>query len=131
MKIKKFNVYSIKENINNVDKIEEFFNRMLEIVDYDNEYEEGDEPSQSDLSSEVGDLMNTMDLTTDDLQNIVNKYTDSIYVDLYVKPQLEYELGENSRITNLDSFLIKSGINDLRKFKSQLEKMGYIIIKNK
>ena len=123
--IKKFNEYSLNEELENgkdLNKLEKFYKRMKEIVNYDeDEYDQGDEPTRSDLASEVGDLMDELSLTTDDLQYIVDKHLNDIDVEWYVKPQLQYELGllsENEKIINI---MKKYGVTEIDAFIKELE----------
>lgn len=132
--IKKFNEYSLNEEIENnqeSNKLEDFYNKMKKLVNYDEEeYEQGDEPTRSDLASEVGDLMDEYELTTDDLQSIVDKYPNDTDVEWYVKPQLDYELEQSGKNIELLNVLKTYGITDVDKFYRSLNKIGYRISLN-
>jgi flagellin-specific chaperone FliS len=95
MRIKRFN--QLYESISQ-DRIKEFYDRVIKIVDFnEDEYEQGDEPSNVDLLDEVGDLMNEFGLTTQDIRDIVDAYPNDFYIDTYVKPQLDYEEEQRSK----------------------------------
>lgn len=152
--IKKFNEYSLNEeiekpfNISDIKpykhkigksvektksptKLEDFYDEMKKIVNYDeDEYDQGDEPTRSDLASEVGDLMDEYELTTDDLQSIVDKYPNDIDVEWYVKPQLDYELKQSGKNIELLNVLKTYGITDVDNFYRSLNKIGYRISLN-
>jgi hypothetical protein len=127
--IKKFNEYIINEEINplvGIDKTKMFYDGMKKITEYDeSEYEQGDEPSRADLADEVGDLMDKMLMTTDDLQQVVDKYPNDIDVEYYVKGQLEYELKHRQEEQSLEDILKKHGVNDINGLKKDLKKIGY------
>lgn len=129
--IKKFNEYSLNEELENnqeSNKLEDFYNKMKKLVNYDeDEYEQGDEPTRSDLASEVGDLMDEYELTTDDLQSIVDKYPNDTDVEWYVKSQLDYELEISGKNIELLNVLKTYGITDVDKFYRSLNNIGYRI----
>ena len=64
--LKKFNEASF-------DRIEEFVKIADKIINYDDsELEEGDEPSNTDILSELGDLCNELTFTSEELQQVIN-----------------------------------------------------------
>jgi hypothetical protein len=64
--LKKFNEASF-------DRIEEFIKLADKIINYDeSEYEQGDEPSNTDILSELGDLCNELTFTSEELQQVIN-----------------------------------------------------------
>ena len=64
--LKKFNEASF-------DRIEEFIKIADKIINYDEgELEEGDEPSNTDILSELGDLCNELTFTSEELQQVIN-----------------------------------------------------------
>ena len=64
--LKKFNEASF-------DRIEEFIKIADKIINYDeSELEEGDEPSNTDILSELGDLCNELTFTSEELQQVIN-----------------------------------------------------------
>ena len=64
--LKKFNEASF-------DRIEEFIKMADKIINYDeSELEEGDEPSNTDILSELGDLCNELTFTSEELQQVIN-----------------------------------------------------------
>ena len=64
--LKKFNEASF-------DRIEEFIKIADKIINYDDsELEEGDEPSNTDILSELGDLCNELTFTSEELQQVIN-----------------------------------------------------------
>jgi hypothetical protein len=64
--LKKFNEASF-------DRIEEFIKMADKIINYDeSEYEQGDEPSNADILSELGDLCNELTFTSEELQQVIN-----------------------------------------------------------
>lgn len=64
--LKKFNEASF-------DRIEEFIKIADKIINYDDsELEEGDEPSNTDILSELGDLCNELTFTSEEIQQVIN-----------------------------------------------------------
>ncbi len=64
--LKKFNEASF-------DRVEEFIKLADKIINYDeSELEEGDQPSNSDILSELGDLCNELTFTSEELQQVIN-----------------------------------------------------------
>lgn len=66
--LKKFN-----EEIGNP-KFLNFVNKLNMLFDFD-EYEEGDEPSNTDLLSEIGDLCNEFDMSSSDIEEVIKNYS--------------------------------------------------------
>ena len=96
--IKKFNEYNLTESNSTQDKIDKFYTSMINIVNYDeDEYEEGDEPSMGDLFELVGDLMDNMNMSTEDLQSVVDRYPNDSDVERFVKDEIEYEIKEKEK----------------------------------
>jgi hypothetical protein len=55
------------------DRIEEFIKMADKIINYDeSELEEGDEPSNTDILSELGELCNELTFTSEELQQVIN-----------------------------------------------------------
>jgi hypothetical protein len=65
--LKKFN-----EEIGNV-KYLNFVQKLNKLFDF-NEFEEGDEPSNTDLLSEIGDLCNEFDMDEGDIQEVLTNF---------------------------------------------------------
>ena len=64
--LKKFNEASF-------DRIEEFIKIADKIINYDeSEFEQGDEPSNTDILSELGYLCNELTFTSEELQQVIN-----------------------------------------------------------
>jgi len=64
--LKKFN-----ESINH-NKVNDFISMSNSIINYDeSEYEQGDEPSNIDILSELGDLYNDLDMTKEELELVI------------------------------------------------------------
>jgi len=64
--LKKFNEASF-------DRIEEFIKLADKIINYDeSEFEQGDEPSNTDILSELGDLCNELTFTSDEIQKVID-----------------------------------------------------------
>lgn len=64
--LKKFNEASF-------DRIEEFIKIADKIINYDeSELEEGDEPSNTDILSELGDLCNELTFTSEEIQQVID-----------------------------------------------------------
>ena len=64
--LKKFNEASF-------DRIEEFIKLANAIINYDeSELEQGDEPSNTDILSELGDLCNELTFRSEELQQVIN-----------------------------------------------------------
>jgi len=54
-------------------RIEEFIKMADKIINYDeSELEEGDQPSNTDILSELGDLCNELTFTSEELQQVIN-----------------------------------------------------------
>lgn len=57
----------------NFSRIEEFIKSANQIINYDeSEFEQGDEPSNTDILSELGDLCNELELPSEELQHVIN-----------------------------------------------------------
>jgi len=55
------------------DRIEEFIKMADKIINYDeSELEQGDEPSNTDILSELGDLCNELTFTSEELQQVID-----------------------------------------------------------
>jgi MoaA/NifB/PqqE/SkfB family radical SAM enzyme len=55
------------------DRIEEFIKLADKIINYDEiELEEGDEPSNTDILSELGDLCNELTFTSEEIQQVID-----------------------------------------------------------
>ena len=55
------------------DRIEEFIKIADKIINYDEiELEEGDEPSNTDILSELGDLCNELTFTSEEIQQVID-----------------------------------------------------------
>jgi hypothetical protein len=55
------------------DRIEEFVKLANTIINYDeSELEQGDEPSNADILSELGDLCNELTFTSEELQKVID-----------------------------------------------------------
>lgn len=64
--LKKFNEASF-------DRIEEFIKIADKIINYDDsDLEEGDEPSNTDILSELGDLCNELTFTSEEIQKVID-----------------------------------------------------------
>lgn len=115
MKIKRFN--QVNEEIGNPKEINDIkLDKFVkEVEDYINtDYEEGEEPSNVDMLDEVGELMNKYELTTADLQQIVDEHPDSWEIQTYVKPQLDYdrekEEKDNKVFRDIDAILVNHNL---------------------
>ena len=65
--------YLKKFNESSFDRIEEFIKMADKIINYDEiELEEGDEPSNTDILSELGDLCNELTFTSEELQQVID-----------------------------------------------------------
>ena len=99
---------------------------MKKITNYDEEqYEQGDEPSRSDLFYPIGDLINKMLMTTDDLQKVVDTYPNDFDVEWYIKSQLDYELKQKQEEQSVEDILKKYGVTDIVGLEKDLKKIGY------
>ena len=122
MRLKKFENYEkLNEN-----KYDEFVSKLNSYIDYDeDEIEQGDEPSNVDIFSYVGDLSNEFKFDTNDLQNIVDEYKDDFNVQLYVKGELEYELKNsntsNKKTTVKDSWTREEVVSLIRRSYWEIE----------
>jgi len=60
-------------NPNSFNRIEEFIKMADKIINYDeSELEQGDEPSNTDILSELGDLCNELTFTSEELQQVID-----------------------------------------------------------
>ena len=67
------NKYFDRDYPQTFNRIEEFIKMVDKIINYDeSELEEGDEPSNSDIISELGDLCNELTFTSEELQQVIN-----------------------------------------------------------
>lgn len=97
-----------------------FYKDMKQICD--NEFY-----SNADKLSDVGDLMNQYNLSTSDLEDIVNAFPNDYDVDMCIKSQLEYEKSEEEKSKTLNDILTKNGIQNINSFIKELEKNGFKI----
>ena len=56
----------------NSSKIEKFIALADKIINNNEEYEQGDDPSNVDILSELGDLCNELDMTNDEIDHVIN-----------------------------------------------------------
>ena len=104
-------------------KLEKFYNEMKKFVNSD----DNEGYSVTDYLSEVGDMMNRYDLSTEDLQEIVDSYPNDSDIERFVKGQLEFEIEEKNEADKVNILLKNSGVSDVEKFYSGLKKLGYKI----
>lgn len=64
--------------LNKNTKIEDFTNEFKELVRDDNDFEEGDELSMTDLLSETGELCNKYEMSSSDLQTVIDNGDDEL-----------------------------------------------------
>ena len=65
--------YLKKFNESSFDRIEEFIKLADKIINYDeSEFQQGDEPSNTDILSELGDLCNELTFTSEELQQVID-----------------------------------------------------------
>ena len=65
--------YLKKFNESSFNRIEEFIKLADKIINYDeSEFEQGDEPSNTDILSELGDLCNELTFTSEELQQVID-----------------------------------------------------------
>lgn len=76
---------------------------------------------------EVGEMMNTYGLSTEDLQEIVDTYPNDWDVNKYVAEQLKFELEEQKETEKINNLLKNSGVTNTSKFHSDLKQLGYKI----
>ena len=108
--LKKFNEASF-------DRIEEFVKIADKIINYDDsELEEGDEPSNTDILSELGDLCNELTFTSEELQQVINSgriSDDNNFLQIILDETLrDEEAMENDEIPTLNTEDIESKIKD-------------------
>jgi len=71
--LSRFNTHRANPKYNKPDRLEEFTKRANSIINYDeDDYEEGEEPMNVDILSELGDLYNEFDMNPDDLQKVID-----------------------------------------------------------
>ena len=108
--LKKFNEASF-------DRIEEFIKIADKIINYDDsELEEGDEPSNTDILSELGDLCNELTFTSEELQQVINSgriSDDNNFLQIILDETLrDEEAMENDETPTLNIEDIESKIKD-------------------
>jgi len=59
-------------NESNENKIDSYIRKANDILNYDEEFEQGDEPSNVDLLSELGELSNDLEMTKGDMEKVVS-----------------------------------------------------------
>jgi len=90
------------------DRIKEFYDRMNKMInDWDEGEDEDNYPSHSEMASEVGEIMDDMNLTTQDLKDIVAAYPDDTHIEWYVKPQVDFEEKEDTKLNTQRDFIRK------------------------
>ena len=126
--LKKFNEASF-------DRIEEFVKIADKIINYDDsELEEGDEPSNTDILSELGDLCNELTFTSEELQQVINSgriSDDNNFLQIILDETLrDEEAMENDEIPTLNIEDIESKIKDaaysLRGFGTMTKNAAFI-----
>lgn len=97
--IKKYN-----ESSNN--KIEEFIKRANKIINYDeSEFEQGDEPSNVDILSELGDLCNELSLSSNDIKEVIDSKRVSDHMNYLGIILDETNIEDDNSELNWDDFL--------------------------
>jgi hypothetical protein len=106
-------------------KINDFLTEFRSIVNYnEDEFDQGDEPSMSDILSEVGDLCNKYEMTQEDLKSVIDSGNDidGILKDLYDfgwNPSDEYdELDKEYTEEDVKNFGLWLG-NNIKKFRNR------------
>ena len=126
--LKKFNEASF-------DRIEEFVKIADKIINYDDsELEEGDEPSNTDILSELGDLCNELTFTSEELQQVINSgriSDDNNFLQIILDETLrDEEAMENDETPTLNIEDIESKIKDaaysLRGFGTMTKNAAFI-----
>jgi hypothetical protein len=126
--LKKFNEASF-------DRIEEFIKMADKIINYDEgELEEGDEPSNTDILSELGDLCNELTFTSEELQQVINsgRISDpNNFLKIILDETLrDEEAMENDETPTLNTEDIESRIKDaafsLKSFGTMTKNAAFI-----
>lgn len=77
-------------------KCNRFYQGYKNTVDFDqNDYEEGDEPSNRDLLSELGDLCNDLEMSKDDVKYVLDNFNCSFDSDKLLKITYDEWVDEN------------------------------------
>lgn len=93
----------------NFSRIEEFIKSANQIINYDeSEFEQGDEPSNTDILSELGDLCNELEFTSKDIEYVINSGRVSD-----ISNFLKILLDKEERMGNETPTTTKSGIRVL------------------
>jgi hypothetical protein len=117
------------------DRIEEFVKLANTIINYDEiELEEGDEPSNTDILSELGDLCNELTFTSEELQQVINsgRISDpNNFLQIILDETLrDEEAMENDETPTLNTEDIESKIKDaaysLRGFGTMTKNAAFI-----
>ena len=105
MRLKRFNQLNEGKYDDFIEEVEKYINT---------DYEEGEEPTNVDMLSEVGELMNKYNLNRKDLRTIVDENPDNWEIQHYVKPQLDYEDEKESRdnqtFKDIDAILVNHNL---------------------
>ena len=126
--LKKFNEASF-------DRIEEFVKIADKIINYDDsELEEGDEPSNTDILSELGDLCNELTFTSEELQQVINSgriSDDNNFLQIILDETLrDEEAMGNDEAPTLNTEDIESKIQDaafsLKSFGTMTKNAAFI-----
>ena len=102
----------------NKQDVKKFYKELIQIVDNENY-------CNVDKCSETCKLMNKMNMSTDDIQQVVNSYPNDWNIENYVKPILEDELKYEKMKVDLDLFckekIFKGKQNTLNDFRNLLK----------
>lgn len=64
--------YLKKVNEFHSEKIENFIEMFNSIINDDEDYSQGEEPSEADILSNIGDLCNELDMSSEDIQYVID-----------------------------------------------------------
>ena len=115
--MKKFNEYVNEHNIKkseqlnegiSQDRMKEFRDKvshMIKTWDEDLEEDEENRLQHNELVEEVGNIMDRLNLSTQDIRDVVAAYPDDYYIIDYVKPLIEYEDEQTSKDNEIDKFI--------------------------
>lgn len=77
-------------------KCQSFYQKYKNIVDFDeDEYEQGDEPSTTDLLSDIGDLCNQMKMERDDVKFVLDNFDCKFDIDRLLQITYDNWVDEN------------------------------------
>lgn len=94
-------LFGVDESKTESGKISNFTQRLQSMLDYD-EYEPGDEPSNNDLLTEIGDLCNEFDMSAADIKTVLDsgELNSNFHLNIVYEETLDYENSKSNKTEN-------------------------------